>query len=196
MPPYKFLEQIITRSQTGKVRWFIIWHDKELVTRLQQNAWYRHVAKPLFIEVPMAPSRRARDVQENAQPLYTDDTDPENESTTPKAHRKPSRKRLSDVHGGDGDGSFIAEGRAPLAAISINDDAAEKRKRRKSTKITIIDDIQAGVEGQDANNAKLTKQKQQLNSVAPPAAINVPLDVMSSNYEEWMKLATDNVCGW
>jgi condensin complex subunit 2 len=32
-----------------------------------------------------------------------------------------------------------------------------------------------------------------LTSAAPPPVINVPLDVMSSNFEEWMKMATDNV---
>ncbi|KAF8141674.1 condensin complex subunit 2/barren [Boletus edulis] len=41
------------------------------------------------------------------------------------------------------------------------------------------------------DRAALAKQKQ-LNSALPPPVINVPLDVMNSNFEEWMKMATDN----
>jgi condensin complex subunit 2 len=84
--------------------------------------------------------------------------------------------------------------------VNINDDAAEKRRRRKSTKITVVENAMAGPSSEGNMDADVTetsrtaKQKQQLTSVAPPPVINVPKDVMSSNFEEWMKMATDNVC--
>jgi condensin complex subunit 2 len=99
----------------------------------------------------------------------------------------------------DNDGSFTADGaRVPLKKVNINDDAAEKRRRRKSTKITVIDTALGGPssEGtldQDGEHARGSKQKQPLNTLAPPVLNNVSLDVMSSNFEEWMKMATDNV---
>ncbi|TFK74925.1 barren [Pluteus cervinus] len=146
----------------------------------------------------MAPSRRSRNAPENSQPLYEDDTEPDTDTEIPKAPKKHTRKRLSEARLGDNDGSFLADGgRAPLAAVNINDDAAEKRKRRKSTKINVIEDMRAGPSSEGAQDgegesSRQAKQKQQLNSVAPPTVINVPMDVMNSNYEEWMKLATDN----
>ena len=82
-------------------------------------------------------------------------------------------------------------------AGKFNDDEAEKRKRRKSAKLlgqqtTMFDgltDPGPGVNGLNAGERPV-----QLNSVVPAAPIiNVPRDVMNSNFEEWMKMATDNV---
>ena len=107
------------------------------------------------------------------------------------------KKRLSEAHV-DNDASFTSDGgRVPLRTVNINDDAAEKRRRRKSTKINVIENAHAGPssEGQDAaegDSLRGTKQKQQLQAIAAPV-INVSMDVMSSNFEEWMKMATDNV---
>jgi condensin complex subunit 2 len=142
----------------------------------------------------MAPLRRAVD----SQPHYADhDSDTDNEQQTPKPRRQHLKKRLSEVYNPDNDHSFSSDpGRVPL---NINDDAAEKRRRRKSLKNLAMDNAQAGPssEGntgeQDADTSRTMKQKQQLTSVAQPPVINVPLDVMSSNFEEWMKMATDNV---
>ncbi|KAH7911044.1 condensin complex subunit 2/barren [Hygrophoropsis aurantiaca] len=130
------------------------------------------------------------------------DSGAETEPDTPKPNpRQNSRKRISDVYGTDNDASFTSDsgGRIPLRAVNINDDAAEKRRRRKSTKLAVFENAQAGPssEGQaeqvETSKAAQAKQKQQqLNSVAPPPVINIPLDVMSSNFEEWMKMATDN----
>jgi condensin complex subunit 2 len=146
----------------------------------------------------MAP-RRARSPS-GSQPHYADDTDPESEPETPRPQKSNLKKRLSEVHHADNDGSFSADGaRVPLRTVNINDDAAEKRRRRKSTKITVIENALAGpsTEGthdQDGEPVRGSKQKQPLNTVAPPVLNNVSLDVMSSNFEEWMKMATDNVC--
>ncbi|KAF8661344.1 hypothetical protein AX16_001439 [Volvariella volvacea WC 439] len=141
----------------------------------------------------MAPSRRA---QENGHPPHADDTD-NSDVERPRAYRHAHRKRLSEAYS-DADASFASDGRAPLVAVNINDDAAEKRRRRKSTKITAIEEIRGGPSAEGSNDAdgleatRGAKQKQQLNAVAPPPVINVPLDVMNSNFEEWMRMATDN----
>jgi len=138
----------------------------------------------------MAPSRRARSPS-GSQPLYADDTDSESEPETPRPHKSNLKKRLSEVDTADG-------ARVPLRNVNINDDAAEKRRRRKSTKIMVIENALAGpssegTHDQDGEQARGSKQKQPLNTVAPPVLNNVSLDVMSSNFEEWMKMATDNV---
>lgn len=139
-----------------------------------------------------------------------DDTEPEEDAPTPRpVHRTTSKKRLSDVYGPEHDESFTSEsGRVPLQSVNMNDDMAEKRRRRKSAKVAmavqISDSAEAGPSsegataapgGADAPNGTIahSRTKQQLLSVAQAPIINVPLDVMSSNFEEWMKMATDNV---
>ncbi|KAG2042455.1 condensin complex subunit 2/barren [Suillus americanus] len=133
---------------------------------------------------------------------YGSDSGGDTEPDTPRPPSRPtlrqgSKKRISDMYGGENEAHFES-GRPPLRAVNINDDAAEKRRRRKSNKLAVIENAEAGpsTERQDqAESSKAAQAKlkqQQLNSVAPPPVINVPLDVMSSNFEEWMKMATDN----
>ncbi|KAJ6624945.1 condensin complex subunit 2/barren [Mycena sp. CBHHK59/15] len=129
-----------------------------------------------------------------SQPLYADDSDQEAEQETPRPHR-PTKKRLSDVH----DVSFAdSPPRQPLKSRNINDDTAEKRRRRKSTKITIIENAQAGPSNEPSNDrdpvetSRTARQKQPLNSVAPPVVEPRALEILSSNFDEWMKMATDN----
>ncbi|KAF9221380.1 barren [Gyrodon lividus] len=145
----------------------------------------------------MAPSKHAR-VAEHDGSDSGDDT----ERDTPRpTHRQGSKKRISDVYGIDNDASFTSDsGRPPLRTVNINDDTAEKRRRRKSTKLAVIESAEAGPSlgdrmdtGESSRSAQAKqKQQQQLNSAVPPPVINVPLDIMSSNFEEWMKMATDN----
>ncbi|KAF9526118.1 condensin complex subunit 2/barren [Crepidotus variabilis] len=148
----------------------------------------------------MAPGRRARSPADN-------DTDNESGQETPRPQRL--KKRVSEVirplAGGDDDGSFNnGEGRVPFRSVNINDDAAEKRRRRKSTKLNVIENALAGpsnengqvdqqAEGAGTSRAAVAagKQKQQLNTVAAPV-INVQLDINNAKFEEWMKMATDN----
>ena len=128
----------------------------------------------------MPPTRR-RQSPNTSKSLYADETDQESEPETPRPQKTHLKKRLSGTQILDSDPSFI-----PDNIHRINDDAAEKRRRRKSTK--------AHPEGpleQETAGSK-TGRPEQLNSVAAPE-INVSLDVMSSNFEEWMKMATDNV---
>ncbi|KAL7280856.1 hypothetical protein ACG7TL_005800 [Trametes sanguinea] len=154
---------------------------------------------------------------ENTRSLYAESDsggDTEREQT-PKPHaRTMSKKRLSErLYDPDADGSFSADGsnglgsRAPLKSVNINDDVAEKRRRRKSAKVTIHledDNAEAGPSNA-ANTAEATegaadapratnlgRQKSQLLSVPQAPVINVPMDVMTSNFDQWMKMATDN----
>lgn len=136
--------------------------------------------------------------------LYTDD-DSENDNensdyeTTPKVTKKTKgKKRVSDAFHAGGEGS--SPHRVPFMAVNINDDEAEKRRRRKSAKVAQPMLSMTEVEMEDSQNINDTprasrhlKHKQQLMAVAEAPVINVPLDVMSSNFEEWMKMATDNV---
>jgi hypothetical protein len=144
----------------------------------------------------MPAARRVR-VQDASD---TDGDDYDNHET-PRPQRANLKKRFSEVHPAD-DGSFSSSDptRIPLKSVSLNDDAAEKRRRRKSTKLAVIDDLAMGgpaADGADdqehAESSRSSRQKQQINTVEPPAEMNVPPDVMSSNFEEWMKMATDNV---
>ncbi|KAJ7089676.1 condensin complex subunit 2/barren [Mycena belliarum] len=128
-----------------------------------------------------------------SQPLYADDSDQE-EQDTPRPQRTV-RKRLSDAH----EVSFgDSPPRQPLKSRNINDDTAEKRRRRKSTKITIIDNAQAGPSNDPSNErdpaetSRTARQKQPLNSVAAPMVEPRALEILSSNFDEWMKMATDN----
>lgn len=134
-----------------------------------------------------------------SQPLYDDDdTDDENQVSTPRqpVTRTGVRKRLSEVHFADD-----ATDRPPLRSV-INDDAAEKRRRRKSTKLAVNNDagnlsVDASTSGDAtaADTSRTIRQKQLLNAVAATAK---PIDFgskadMNANYEEWMKMATDGV---
>jgi len=124
------------------------------------------------------------------------DTGGDTEPDTPRpTHRQGSKRRISERH--DNDSSFNSNtGRAPLRSVNINDDTAEKRRRRKSTKLAVIGNAEAGPSErqEQAEPSKTAQAKQKpLNSVLPQPVINVPLDVMNSNFEEWMKMATDNV---
>jgi condensin complex subunit 2 len=135
------------------------------------------------------------------RPPHDEDSDDGYEQETPRQNK--IRKRLSESN--NPDASFGADseqgsgsGRPPLHAVNINDDAAEKRRRRRSNR-NLLDTSQPGPSS-DANmeseTGELSRSRNQrpLNSVIPPPEIAVPLAEMASNYEEWMKMATDNVC--
>ncbi|TDL23688.1 barren [Rickenella mellea] len=138
------------------------------------------------------------------QPLYADSDsegagNSENEATPKPVRRPKGKKRVSDVFVPGAEGS--SPNRVPLRNVNINDDEAEKRKRRKSMKVVAIVDPEeaeagpsspSGVQVETPKASRQAKQRQQLMAVAQTPAINVPKDVMSSNFEEWMKMATDN----
>lgn len=148
----------------------------------------------------------ARTARSRAQQAIYADSDGENSDydATPQPLKKAKgKKRVSDVYNPSAESG--SPGRVPFMTVNINDDEAEKRRRRKSVKF-----LQPGQVGEgavpnlspsqddgghtDISRAALQlKQKQQLMAVAEAPVVNVPLDVMSSNFEEWMKMATDNV---
>jgi condensin complex subunit 2 len=143
-------------------------------------------------------------------------SDSEEESTdveaTPKAKKTSSgagnsrlKRRVSQYHPGNED---EAEQRIPLKPF--NDELTEKRalKRRKSSRMTMAFDAGAAsqddpaTQGDASNSAEGPKtprktalaRANQLKSVAVPGPMApVPLEIMTSNFEEWMKMATDNV---
>jgi condensin complex subunit 2 len=129
----------------------------------------------------MPPTRQGRSPN-TSKSLYADESDQESEPETPRPQKTHSRKRLSEAQFQDNDPSLTLDN----SQVRINDDAAEKRRRRKSTKAHPDGSLE-----QEAAGSK-TGRQEQLNSVAAPE-INVSLDIMSSNFEEWMKMATDNV---
>lgn len=134
-----------------------------------------------------------------------------------------AKKRISDIYSPNGvsggTGSSPPAARAPLRSRSVNfnDDEAEKRMRRKSMKLVaqatlmseegqeVLDQGSGAGAGagpssqtivQDFNTTprrNRTSQRFQLATVTEAPVINIPMDVMSSNFEEWMKMATDNV---
>lgn len=163
----------------------------------------------------MARSARPR----THQPLYADsdsdggenDFDASDLEATPKAKQQPNgkgkgKKRVSDVYQPAEPGSSPSGNhRVPFKTVNINDDEAEKRKRRKSAKLAqpmlLVDDadqangnaVAGSSTGETPKGSRFSKHKQQLMAVTETPVVNVPLDVMSSNFEEWMKMATDNV---
>ena len=166
----------------------------------------RHSTLTFNNEVTMARAAKAR----AQQSLYADsDSDPDENTDveeTPRAQTRPgkAKKRVSDVFQPN-DRNDSSPQRVPFQTVNFNDDEAEKRKRRRSAKLaqtlSLIDEnngntaqAEASGTGDTPRAAKHLRHKQQLLAVADTPAIDVPLDVMSSNFEEWMKMATDNVC--
>ncbi|KAF4593297.1 Condensin complex subunit 2 [Pleurotus pulmonarius] len=140
-------------------------------------------------------ARKAR-IAQQSQSLYADDTDSDSpEQETPS--RRHLKKRISEafVPGAEGSFSLDASGsRTAGRAVNINDDAAEKRRRRKSAKLTaaMTENALAGPSSENDPESRAAKQKAQLASVALPQVPDVQINITSANYEEWMKMATDN----
>ncbi|KAH9000295.1 barren [Lactarius akahatsu] len=152
----------------------------------------------------MAPGPSSRSARHpRAQiPLYADDSSGETDvEETPRQRGKSQavRKRISDTR----DKSFTDDGnpgRVPLKAVNINDDSAEKRRRRKSAKNPNAENAEAGPstsgpqdDPEDGTGHAHSRHKQALKSIiVETPIIDVPIDVRNSNYEEWMKMAMDN----
>jgi hypothetical protein len=120
-----------------------------------------------------------------------DDPPPQNPTPTPTF-------APNGAGGASGSGGKTTVGLKRTETVGkFNDDEAEKRLRRKSAKLlgqqpTMSNGLTDPGPGVNALNTG--KQPVQLDSIVPAAPIiNVPRDVMNSNFEEWMKMATDNV---
>lgn len=137
--------------------------------------------------VGKASSSRLSGKASSKRPIRTDVGDKEN---TADGHTPNGAGAAS----GSGGGKMAVSLKRTETSGKFNDDEAEKRQRRKSAKLlgqqsTVFDGLT------DPGPAVNTgKSPVQLNSVVPAVPIiNVPRDVMNSNFEEWMKMATDNV---
>lgn len=135
----------------------------------------------------MPPSRSRG---QSTRPLYDDEEsgeETEQEATPKPAKSSGLRKRKSEVHGND---SGLTRSKTV-----VNNDLAEKRRRRQSTRAG-----EAGPSGEggevdgDGTNRTTGRPLQQLASIAPdPGARAAPLVPQQDNYDEWMKLAMGNV---
>jgi condensin complex subunit 2 len=130
-----------------------------------------------------------------------DDTEPES-TPQPKSGRTASKRRVSEfVEPDAADSSRASDGsRAPLQTVNINDDAAEKRRRRKSAKVTALveehgDQAQAGPsnEAAGAEPPVAPGRLQRLQSVAKVPVAETLLNPNPNHFEELIKLAADNV---
>ena len=78
-----------------------------------------------------------------------------------------------------------------------DDDAAEKRRRRKSHYMDDDNNKNSPAhKSKNANGASRVARHKLATTIAPQPAGNAPalsMDVMTTNFEEWMKMATDNV---
>ncbi|KAF7294486.1 Condensin complex subunit 2 [Mycena kentingensis (nom. inval.)] len=112
-------------------------------------------------------------------------TTPDSDDDQPTPRPQRVRKRISDAH-------QVSFGDSPPRPdrSTANDDNAEKRRRRKSTKIAIIDQPNDD-HPEQAETFRTARQKQPLNSVAAPV-VGPSIEILTSNYDEWMKMATDN----
>nr|ODO04303.1 hypothetical protein L204_00661 [Cryptococcus depauperatus CBS 7855] len=77
------------------------------------------------------------------------------------------------------------------AVLQPNDDAAEKAKRRKSAHFSPQAEKPAAPRKVTSALAVQQKRAKRLSAVEPSMPI-VSMEVMNNNFEEWMKLATDN----
>jgi condensin complex subunit 2 len=149
---------------------------------------------------------------------YSDASETESEpDVTPRPRQKAARlkRRVSQYNPQDDESQqFNNPGdsfRIPLKPI--NDELAEKRdlKRRKSRMSMGIgleggsfvadDEVAPGasqhtngdIETQKGSKKTALARANQLKSVTAPAPVGAPIEILSSNFEEWMKMATDNV---
>ncbi|KDQ19090.1 hypothetical protein BOTBODRAFT_28583 [Botryobasidium botryosum FD-172 SS1] len=114
--------------------------------------------------------------------------------------------------GGDAAAKRTASNLASTSELSVNDDAMERRRRRKSTRMgppgggeqpdepeaqagpsrPTTPDRDAPRTGPKTPRVTALARANELNSIDRTPMPAVSMDVMSSNFEEWMKMATDN----
>ncbi|KZV77026.1 hypothetical protein PENSPDRAFT_741108 [Peniophora sp. CONT] len=135
----------------------------------------------------MPPSRSRG---KSTRPLYDDEEsgeETEQESTPKPVKSSGLRKRKSEVQGSD---SGLTRSKTV-----VNNDLAEKRRRRQSTRVGEAGPSGEGGEADgDGANRTTGRPLQQLASVAPDQAQAraAPLVPQQDNYDEWMKLAMGN----
>lgn len=193
---------------------------------------FRSRLHPLSDMPPRKRATKQEDSDSDASTERANDSD-DHKQFKPKAKRRVSeiqpdnlRVPLNDgPENSDSEEEYRAspsKGAKRQSNMGLNDDAAEKRKRRMSAKqsVAFMAPLNAaereaarraretGAPDEDPNvtpkrqssgsgprtpKASALARANQLNLVAQTPNPQVPVDVVNSKYEEWMKLATDNV---
>lgn len=121
-----------------------------------------------------------------------------------------NKRRVSMLKDLEGPSASGASGMGSVNSVdssdlTANDDITEKRRRRQSTRPAVTfpdeDGDGAGPSSSGAANGSgprtpkksAVARANMLNAVDHTPLPAVSLDVMTSNFEEWMKMATDNV---
>lgn len=123
------------------------------------------------------------------------------EQTTGKHRRRVSM--LKDMEGHSKSKASVTMKSMDSSDLTANDDLTEKRRRRQSRAAAALiaeeeGDGASGSGGAGGAGPRTPKKTavaraNMLNAVDHTPLPAVSLDVMTSNFEEWMKMATDNV---
>ncbi|QRV88845.1 condensin complex subunit 2 [Ceratobasidium sp. AG-Ba] len=108
-----------------------------------------------------------------------------------------NKRRVSMLK--DTEAQSRSEASADSNDLTANDDFSEKRRRRQSAaRAALQQTVEDDADGPSGGGAQRTPKKtavaraHQLDRVDHTPLPAVSFDVMSSNFEEWMKMATDN----
>jgi len=137
----------------------------------------------------MPASRSARSRQaDNSRSLYADESeeDTEEEATPQVARTTSARRRRSEI----GDKGHSDEPNLKRSRTIVNDDAAEKRRRRQSTRVG-EPATSGGVDGEGGDDtpraAMHPRPGRQLDIV------DTAVDITPDSVDEWMKMHMDGV---
>lgn len=183
------------------------------------------------------PSSESSDAEDIALNQRNDDSEDESPQKPDKASGRSKPKRRPSAPFADAsNGDFTvplkddsgAQSRPSLqkhaSGFTEVDDRAEKRKRRRSTRVSFVGQPDENPDGNTSNGAaggdpvtggsaqELSRSTTsrpsmrtarlssgnslRINAVAPAPAPTISMDVMNTNFEEWMKMATDNVSAY
>lgn len=181
-----------------------------------------------------APSSESSDAEDIASSRQNDDSDGETPQKSDKTSGRSKPKRRPSAPFADASNNDFtvplkddsgAQSRSSLqkhaSGFTEVDDRAEKRKRRRSTRVSFAGQPDETLDGNASNGAaesdplaggsaqELSRSTAsrpsmrtarlssgnslRINAVAPAPAPAISMDVMNTNFEEWMKMATDNV---
>jgi len=167
----------------------------------------------------MPRARASRTAEPESYADSASDTEPEEDETPRKGAPRSRVKRRVSAYALDATDTAsqgqISTGQASTstsAIRSLNDDLAEKRMRRKSHKLNVVADPSTSTgsaadgDGDDPHRTPKKKGTGKGNAPRTPGRTGtllnavdrtpipvVPIEISTSNFEEWMKLATDNV---
>lgn len=132
---------------------------------------------------------------------YEDGVDESTSRPDKSAKHKRRVSMLRDMEGHSKSKASVTMKSVDSSDLTANDDLEEKRRRRQSRAPTalIAEEEGDGASSSGGAGGPRTPKKtavaraNMLNAVDHTPLPAVSLDVMTSNFEEWMKMATDNV---